>query len=194
MVLPGWGSLTWFRFGLDWFILNFHFVCQAGASSLGAGTRERGQMIFHSQMWPLLNGWAYWDEPSATSDSQRTTSGDFFSSSHFQSLHWYNFTPFGRTLVNYSPPDCDSNSLHAVLNDYTGGLIFFPPWSLPIWFSFHLNPCQFDFLSTLILVNLIFFPTQSLPIWFSFQLNPCQFDFLSTSILVNLIFFPTQSL
>ena len=166
-MLPGWGSLAWFRFGffifIEFWILNFHFNCQAGASSLGAGTRERGQMIFHSQMWPLHNGWVYWDEPSATSDSQRTTSGDFSSSSHFLYLHWSDITPFGRTLVNYSPPDCDSNSLHAVLNDYTGGLIFFPPQSLPIWFSFHFNPCQFEFLSTLILVNnhLLFRPALS---------------------------------
>ena len=78
-----------------------------------------GHIGTNPRLRQILNGWL-----------------QVISSSHFQSLHWSNFTPFGRTLTSYSPPDCDSNSLHAVLNDYTGGLPFFPPWFFSIRFSF----------------------------------------------------------
>ena len=37
----------------------------------------------------------------------------------YQIMAWSNLS-FCRTLAMYTPPDCDSNSLHAVLNQYAG--------------------------------------------------------------------------
>ena len=139
---------------------------------------------FHFPMWRPHNGWAFWEELSAMSDSQRTISGDFFPEILY-------FWPFLSYHVSAEPLPCTPRLtvtqivyMQSSTNTQVGFKI--PAWSLILgWFWFSSQPdlwflVGFDFPPTLIFdfwLVLVFLPAWSLifgRFWFSSQSDLCQ--------------------